>query len=167
VKKRIHYGVLLALICICGVLGFMNFETKDRAQTNVAQTQFPTETIEEDAENTEDDLFASLRLQRKQDREEEFAMLREILDNDDIDREAQSSVAERYVALTEYYEAERTIEQQLILRGYAEAFAFVQDDLVTVAVKGKLTEQETAFIARLTVKLTGFSSDRLTILPIA
>ena len=158
--------ILAAMILLCIVMGFLNFKGKGEKPELTPSPVVTSSPIPQEEEE-KDDLFSSLRLQRRKDREEEIAMLKEILNHENQSGEGAEMVSERIVTITEYYEQEREMEQQLILRGYEEAFCFVQDDLVTVAVKGEIATQETAFIKKLAMMVTGQKESALRILPIA
>ena len=157
--------ILMVLILLCGTMGFLNLRSWEKKPDEEA-TPSPAKTPAVSEEEKEDDLFATLRLQRRQNREEEIAMLKEILNHENESREGAELVSKRIAEITEYYEQEREMEQQLILHGYAEAFSFVQEDLVTIAVKGEVNGNENAYITKLAISVTGQKQTSIRILPI-
>lgn len=110
------------------------------------------------------DYFANFRADRTRIREKELALLDEVIA---AGGEAAEEAAEQKVELTTHMEAEFSIEQTLLAKGYADAVCIARDDSATVAIKkAPLSESDTAIILSVAMGATDLDADEIKVVAV-
>lgn len=114
------------------------------------------------------DFFRDFRAQRETAREDEIALLDEIVHREGAPEESVREADARRIELTRQTEQERAIETQLVAKGFEDAAAFVQEGTVTIVVKrDRLSDEDTAQILEIAMRQTEQEAGNVKIIPVA
>ena len=114
------------------------------------------------------DFFRDFRAQRETAREDEIALLDEIVHREGAPKESVREADARRIELTRQTEQERAIETQLVAKGFEDAAAFVQEGTVTIVVKrDRLSDEDTAQILEIAMRQTEQEAGNVKIIPVA
>ncbi len=113
----------------------------------------------------EADLFVEFRLEREQARSRQLDLLREILDNTNVDGAARSEAMTLWLEITKNIAAEIDLENLIRAKGFTDAVAVLGDGRATIMVKAaSLTREEVVRVADLAVRVAGLSYDDITVM---
>ena len=147
-------------------------ETVAAAAEPGTETGTDTETAEpEDTAAAETDaesgsaaaLFAAYRLERESSREEELALLQEILDDPMSSPAAREEAEQRRLAVAAAVEGEAAAESLLRARGFGETVVLVSGEQATVICDLELTGAAAAQIAAVAAECCGVSFENVII----
>ncbi len=124
-----------------------------------------TEQDGEQGRETEDAvaLFAAYRLERESSREEELALLQEIIADPAASQEAKSEAEQRKLAVSRAIENEAAAESLLRARGFGETVVLVSGEQATVICDLELTAADASQIANVTAECCGVSFENVII----
>lgn len=123
-----------------------------------------TEREEQETEETEAGaLFAAYRLERESSREEELALLQEIIADPDASGEAKSEAEQRKLQVARAIENEAAAESLLKARGFGETVVLVSGEQATVICDLELTAADASQIANVAAECCGVSFENVII----
>ena len=108
-------------------------------------------------------------LTRQQARDSALSLLKEAIENDDVDAETASEAAKSIETLASYTLSEAQIENMVTAKGYEDCVVFMSEDGVSVVVSTGEEGLQTEDIARITdiVKQeTGLSAESIKIMEV-
>ncbi len=108
-------------------------------------------------------LFAAYRLERESSREEELALLQEIMADPAASEEAKSEAEQRKLAVTRAIENEAAAESLLRARGFGETVVLVSGEQATVICDLELTAADASQIANVTAECCDVSFENVII----
>ena len=108
-------------------------------------------------------LFAAYRLERESSREEELALLQEIMADPAASEEAKSEAEQRKLAVSRAIENEAAAESLLRARGFGETVVLVSGEQATVICDLELTAADASQIANVTAECCGVSFENVII----
>lgn len=155
-KQAIIIVALLALIVCAGVLAtrlnsplYVN-GTDSTVSFNTKKTNNSTTT----------DFFAEAKLTRDQQNNQTLQTLKALIDDNNVSKENKADAEKKYTKLALDTNNEQKVETALKAKGYEEAICQINDDKVTLIVKGKdkLTDKETREIKNEVLKITKLSN---------
>lgn len=82
-----------------------------------------------------DDFFAEYRMERERIRGKQIEMLRNIIDNKNIEKEAREAASLRLVQISNDMEREMKTEALVKSKGFEECVMIIQPDIITVVVE--------------------------------
>lgn len=119
---------------------------------------------DEQGQEVDDEFFIQLRLDKEKAREQRINILREMINNPNVDQTMKIEAQNKLLKITEVIEKEMEIESLLRAQGYKEALVYVHENSVDVVVQSSgLSEDKVAIIGDIVSKVTGFSFDDITI----
>ncbi|MBQ1343161.1 MAG: SpoIIIAH-like family protein [Firmicutes bacterium] len=129
-----------------------------------AAEQEKEEEVEQRTEAEEAEaLFAAYRLERESSREEELALLQEIMADPAASEEAKSEAEQRKLAVSRAIENEAAAESLLRARGFGETVVLVSGEQATVICDLELTAADASRIANVTAECCGVSFENVII----
>ncbi|MBR5430003.1 MAG: SpoIIIAH-like family protein [Firmicutes bacterium] len=177
-----RWGLLLfALACVAVAYWDSNYQGAGSGPAAAAETTAETETVAAaaepgpetgtDTETAETDaesgsaaaLFAAYRLERESSREEELALLQEILDDPMSSPAAREEAEQRRLAVAAAVEGEAAAESLLRARGFGETVVLVSGEQATVICDLELTGAAAAQIAAVAAECCGVSFENVII----
>ncbi|MBQ3286982.1 MAG: SpoIIIAH-like family protein [Firmicutes bacterium] len=108
-------------------------------------------------------LFAAYRLERESSREEELALLQEIMADPAASEEAKSEAEQRKLAVSRAIENEAAAESLLRARGFGETVVLVSGEQATVICDLELTAADASQIANVTAECCDVSFENVII----
>ncbi|NLM97200.1 MAG: SpoIIIAH-like family protein [Halanaerobiaceae bacterium] len=113
----------------------------------------------------ETDFFIEYRIERDRSRSEQLSILKEIINNPNTDEASKKEAQRKLLAITDKMEKELEIESLIRARGYKEALAYIHNEAVDVIIHTNgLEKEDVARIGDIIVKVTGFSTEDVTII---
>lgn len=108
-------------------------------------------------------LFAAYRLERESSREQELALLQEVIDDPQSSGEARREAEQRRLAIAQAVENEAAAESLLRARGFGETVVLISGEQATVICGLELTGASAAQIAAVTADCCGVSFENVII----
>ncbi|MBO7668793.1 MAG: SpoIIIAH-like family protein [Firmicutes bacterium] len=108
-------------------------------------------------------LFAAYRLERESSRDEELALLQEIIADPDASEEAKREAEQQKLGLARAIENEAAAESLLKARGFGETVVLVSGEQATVICDLELTAATASQIANVTAECCGVSFENVII----
>ena len=134
-------------------------EAGEEQQTVAAAAEGDTETAEEEAGA----LFAAYRLERESSRDEELALLQEIIDDPASSETARHDAEQRRLAVARAMENEATAESLLRAKGFGETVVLVSGEQATVICDLELDMAAASQIAGAVAECCGVSFENVII----
>lgn len=172
-KSRVLIACLIALVVLIGVSGIRlktaDSETVFSSQVDVPvnvpvegpNIQFQVELVKESVSG--ENYFVNYRLKREQFRQENKAMLSELL-NSSVEK-TKVQAQENWLELSTKILREGEIENLLKIKGFQDAVADVFPDSVAVIVYAQiLTPNEVSLIQDIVVRVTNIRLDKITVM---
>lgn len=168
--------MLFTLLTLLVVSGYMNYRAgKQQTQTSanlpvvriVSDVPVVTPSAQATAQPTSGiETFADAAAQRNQMREEELAMLDEMIKDPKGDTEILSQAQKQKLALLQRMEIEKTLETLIASGcGFSGVIAYVNGSSVTILVEAQtLSEQQLTQILDFAIQETGQSAENIKIL---
>lgn len=164
-KKQI---VLLALVIMVGIAGYLNwrYEANLQASTDPVENGIAVETGETqeanlgeaqmvNGETSQNDYFATSRMNRETARAKSLEILNATINNANATPEAKTQAQEQIAQSAKNVELEANIENLIKAKGFADAVVVIGEEDVTVTVKAQgLTAPETAKIKDVVMEQT-------------
>ncbi len=111
-----------------------------------------------------EDYFVEFRLAREQARGVQLDLLREILRNPDLGKEAHERALGLWLSITEAVGREVDIENLIRAKGYADAVVILSEGKATILVKAdSLTREEVICLADIAVRVAGITYEDITV----
>ncbi|MFI3231425.1 MAG: SpoIIIAH-like family protein [bacterium] len=112
--------------------------------------------------------FIQAKLEREQARAKQKDILTEMINNENIEQDKKSEVADEMLKIQERIEKETASEAMIEAKGFEEVYVRIDDDTVDVVVnKTELSEAEIAQIEDIIKRKTGADVDKIRISPIS
>lgn len=115
-----------------------------------------------------DEVFAEMRLERQQSRDESISVLKSVTESEDLDDDEKKSAADTLAEVAKNIESETTIENLVKAKGFSECMAYIGEESVTVTVRTaeELTSADAGQIRDIVIGETGFTSDKIKIVEV-
>lgn len=111
------------------------------------------------------DLYLNLRLERDQARSLQLELLREVLDNPQVDGEARGEAMALWLEISRSVAWETDVESLIRAEGYIDALVVCGQGQATVMVPvDALTREEVVRIADIVVRITGLDYEDITVM---
>ena len=108
--------------------------------------------------------FIQAKLEREQSRAKQKEILTEMINNDNVDSDKKSEVADEMLKIQQRIEKETAAEALIEAKGFKEVYVRIDDDTVDVIVnKAELSETEIAQIEDIVKRKTGATVDKIRI----
>ncbi len=108
--------------------------------------------------------FVQAKLEREQTRAKEKELLKEMINNMNVEQEKRSRFADAMLEIQQRIEKETAAEAMIEAKGFSEVYVRIDDDTVDVVVnKQALTDAEIAQIEDIVKRKTGVSADKIRI----
>jgi len=167
-------------------IAVMNTTTQNAPLTNtdvvegdigiaVSSIDNPAETNTDNAEpgtavfvnsSSDSSYFVQAKLNREQARSTQKAMLTDLINNTNIDKDQKAESAEALLVIQSRIEKETSAEALIESKGFAEVYVRIDDASVDVVVnKPMLSDAEIAQIEDIVKRKTGYSADQIHINP--
>lgn len=171
----------VSLLILVGIAGYLNWSFQhDAVDPEVAavysevskklgEAKMVSSNSSDEVEETTTvtDYFSQAKLERDIKRGESMDMLTQILDAQSTDKEARSEAEDEVHMLADFTEKEVMMENLIRAKGYEDAFVFMGENLISIAVKSEgLNEVDAAVIQDIAVSATGYSPDKIKIVEI-
>ncbi len=172
---------VVSLLILVGIAGYLNWSFEhDAVDPEVAavysevskklgEAKMVSTEAEEFAEETLSvtDYFSQAKLERDLKRSEAMDMLTQILDAQSTGKEARAEAEDEIHHLADYTEKEVMMENLIRAKGYEDAFVFMGENLISIAVKsGGLNEVDAAVITDIAISTSGYSADKIKLVEI-
>lgn len=147
----------------------LTVETSVNANSE-ADSNYETEAGEAVFVNNSSDTsyFIQAKLEREQARAKQKDILTEMINNENIEQDKKSEVADEMLKIQERIEKETASEAMIEAKGFEEVYVRIDDDTVDVVVnKTELSEAEIAQIEDIIKRKTGADVDKIRISPIS
>ena len=166
----------VSLLILVGIAGYLNWSfERDVVDPEVAavysevskklgEAKMVSSDMEEPAEETLSvtDYFTQAKLERDIKRSEAMDMLTQILDAQSTGKEARAEAEDEIHHLADYTEKEVMMENLIRAKGYEDAFVFMGENLISIAVKsGGLNEVDAAVITDIAISTSGYGADKI------
>ncbi len=114
--------------------------------------------------NTTNSFFVQAKLDREQTRSKEKDILREMINNMNIEQEKRAEYADAMLEIQQRIEKETAAEAMIEAKGFSEVYVRIDDETVDVVVnKQALTDAEIAQIEDIVKRKTGMAADKIRI----
>ncbi len=111
------------------------------------------------------DLFVEYRLDREEARSEQLDLLREVIDNQGIDKSSRDEAMKLWLSITDSISKEVDIENLIRAKGFEDAVVILSEGKATVMVKAaSLTPEEALMVADLARRISGLSFENITVM---
>lgn len=185
--------IITALVLMIGTAGYLNYVDRSASEpTEVVINDgdditglIPDSDFLEDSKtvsNSEEDeagkavfvnnssdtsYFVQAKLEREQARAKQKDILTEMINNDNVNQDKKSEVADEMLKIQQRIEKETAAEAMIEAKGFKEVYVRIDDDTVDVVVnKPELNEAEIAQIQDIVKRKTGVNVDKIRISPI-
>ncbi len=171
----------LSLLILVGIAGYLNWSfQRDVVDPEVAsvynevskklgEAKMVSGTEAEEAEETLSvtDYFSQAKLERDLKRGESMDMLAQILDAQNTDSKARTEAENQIHTLSDYTEKEVMMENLIRAKGFSDAFVFMSENLISVAVQAEaLNEVDAAVIQDIATSTSGMGADTVKIVTV-
>lgn len=116
---------------------------------------------------TEDNYFASARLNRQQARDSALSLLRQAASEEGVDQAVKDEANETIQTMASTTVSEAQIENLITAKGYSDCVAFISDNSISIvvgAIEGGLTTSDTAKITDIVMGETNFTAGQIKII---
>ncbi len=110
--------------------------------------------------------FSEARLNRQNSRDEAMELLDEVLESVDADPDAKKSAVEEASAMAQNILKETNVENLLKAKGFEETVAYITPEECSVVVAGELKDSDFLIVQEIVMEQTGYSADKIKILPV-
>lgn len=110
------------------------------------------------------DYYMQHQIEKERARGQEMELLNGIVDNPNSPESGKQQAQEKIIALAQKIEDEMLIAALLAAKDFTPSAAFIQDNQVTVVVRGELNENEAQQIADLVDGVTGIGMGNVVII---
>ncbi len=124
-------------------------------------------TVGEGTTVTEDNYFASARLNRQQARDSALSLLRQAASEEGVDQSVKDEANETIQTMASTTVSEAQIENLITAKGYSDCVAFISDNSISIVVgatEGGLTTSDTAKITDIVMGETDFTAGQIKII---
>lgn len=165
-RRRIVIGTLLLLLTggIVAVYCGHRATTTAHEVGSVTETSYPVNVYSRPVSTETDGFFVDYRIEREVKRSRQVELLREIAAMSTTDEVIRKQAQERLIDLMKQTEREARVENLLRARGFRDAVAAVEDQGVTVIVKGRVTPEVNATVVALVYHSIGLAQEQVMVL---
>ncbi len=164
VFKRKHM-VITALVLMLGIAGYLNYRYDGQLDGELVASEQSgdididvgeTVMVSSEADTVkEEDVFASIRLERDQSRAKLYEELQKTLESEWLSLDLRTQAEDRLSQILDYQEAEATAENLLSAKGFKDTLVYITEESVTVNIKqDDLSRSDTAKIVDVVYELT-------------
>lgn len=135
-QKFIYFVVCLLLVAICTwvVMAHRSVTETEKESTPVAGSAATRKPV---TVGRDQGFFSEYRLERERTRDQQVELLREMLNNANLDQKSREKAAARLVEISMTIDREMKAEALVKARGYEDCVVIVQPSLTTVIVSYK------------------------------
>ncbi len=145
---------------------YLPSDTKYLGEASYVSNSSESEAVETSAK-AESDYFTTAKKDREKAREDAIELIEDTLDNDKLKEGDKKSALAKAEEIATRMEQESNIEALLKGKGFKQALAIINDNGITVAVKGEgLTSQQTLQIQDVIIGETEIPLAQIKIIPV-
>ncbi len=171
----------LSLLILVGIAGYLNWNFQhdvvdpevasvyNQVSKKLGEAKMVSSEEAEEAEETLNvtDYFSQAKLERDLKRGESMDMLTQILDAQNTDSKARTEAENQIYLLSDYTEKEVMMENLIRAKGFSDAFVFMSENLISVAVQAEaLNEVDAAVIQDIATSTSGMSAEKVKIVTV-
>ncbi len=146
---------------------YLPSDTKYLGEASYVSNSSGEEAVETGAKVNSADYFTTAKKDREKAREEAIELIEETLDNDKLKEGDKKSALAKAEEIAGRIEQESNIEALLKAKGFEKSLAVINDNGITVAVKGEgLTSQQTLQIQDVIMSETEIPLAQIKIIPV-
>ncbi|ADI01205.1 hypothetical protein Slip_0421 [Syntrophothermus lipocalidus DSM 12680] len=135
-RKFVYFVVGLLLVAICSWVILAGRSVPERVK-EAAPVTSSTSTKKPETVGQDRGFFSEYRLERERTRDQQVELLREMLNNANLDPKSREKAAARLVEISMTIDREMKAEALVKARGYEDCVVIVQPSLTTVIVSYK------------------------------
>lgn len=167
-RKQLTLIMLALLICFAGYLNAVQSDNRAAEEAN-AGYMGEAKLVGNMGETSvsEEDFFASARLNRESGRSKSIETFNAIINNENTDAASKQSAQNGILELADNTETESAIENLIKSRGFEDAVCYINNSQANVVVKAEsLDEAQVAVITEIVKEQTGIPSEKIKVVEI-